>query len=103
VTLLGSVQSNRRVVNAGDSKAGMLLNSPGGRRAIQVTQEALPLSIRHLIGRADVAKVFVAGLEEPRASRATFEIVWARGDQPRPWFAMLQSLKSDAELSALAA
>ncbi len=83
-------------------RTGMLLNSPGGRRAIEVSQEALPLSIRYRIGRADVAKVFVAGLQEPRASRATFEIVWARGDQRMPWFAMLQSLKSDTELAASA-
>lgn len=84
-------------------RTGMLLNSPGGRRAIHVTQEALPLSLRYRIGRADVAEVFVAGLEEPRASRATFEIVWARGEQRKPWLAILQSLKSDTDLSAPAA
>jgi uncharacterized protein YbjT (DUF2867 family) len=84
-------------------RTGMLLNSLGRGRTIRVTQEALPLSIRYRIGRADVAKVFVASLEEPRASHATFEIVWARGDERKPWPAMLESLKSDSELAAAGA
>jgi hypothetical protein len=61
-----------------------------------VTQSALPLSIRYRIGRPDAAKVFVASLEEPRASRTTFEIVWARGEARTAWTAMLKSLRPDA-------
>ena len=76
-------------------RAGMLQNGPGGRRAITVTQEALPLSIRYRIARADVAEAFVAALEHPRASRATFEIVWARRGHAQPWPVLLNGLKSD--------
>jgi uncharacterized protein YbjT (DUF2867 family) len=77
-------------------RTGMLLNRPKGQRAIRLTQEALPLSFRYRIARADVAEVFVAGLGEPRASRSTFEVVWDR--QPvEDWRALLKGLKSDAE------
>ena len=84
-------------------RTGMLLDSPGGRRAIKLTQEALPLSIRYRIARADVAEAFVAALEHPRASRATFEVVWAHSGRPAPWSALLQRLKPDAELPLPAA
>jgi uncharacterized protein YbjT (DUF2867 family) len=83
-------------------RTGMLLNGQDGRRAIRLTQEALPLSIRHRICRADVAQVFVTALEETRASRATFEIVWSRRGQHTSWIAALQNLRSDAELSKIA-
>jgi uncharacterized protein YbjT (DUF2867 family) len=82
-------------------RTGMLVNSPSGRRAIRLTQQALPLSIRYRIARADVAEVFVAAMEHPRASRATFEVVWAhRHETVEPWRTLLPSLKSDAELSS---
>jgi uncharacterized protein YbjT (DUF2867 family) len=84
-------------------RTGMLQNGPGGRRAITVTQKALPLSIRYRIARADVAEAFVAALDHARASRATFEIVWARGGQRQPWSELLQELKSDRELQSPAA
>jgi uncharacterized protein YbjT (DUF2867 family) len=77
-------------------RTGMLLNRRSGLRSIQLTQEALPLSLRYRIARADVAEVFVAALGEPRASRSTFEVVWDR--QPvEDWRALLKGLKSDAE------
>jgi uncharacterized protein YbjT (DUF2867 family) len=78
-------------------RTGMLQNGPGGRRAITLTQEALPLSIRYRIARRDVAEAFVAALDDPRASRATFEIVWARSGQPQPWSMLLRGLRSDRE------
>lgn len=82
-------------------RTGMLVNGPSGRRAIRLTQEALSLSIRYRIARADVAEVFVAAMEHPRASRATFEVVWAHSRQlVEPWRTLLPSLRSDAELSA---
>jgi uncharacterized protein YbjT (DUF2867 family) len=84
-------------------RAGMLMNRPSGRRPIRVTQEALPLSIRYRIARADVAEVFLAALREPRASRATFEAVWADRQQPETWREVLRALKSDTELSTPAA
>jgi len=76
-------------------RTGILMNRANDGRAIHVTQTALPLSIHYRIGRPDVAKVFVASLDEPAASRATFEIVWARGEAQTAWLAMLRSLKPD--------
>jgi uncharacterized protein YbjT (DUF2867 family) len=75
-------------------RCGFLLNSPGGRHSLSVTQEALPLSLRYRIARADVAEVFVASLAHPRASRATFEVVW--GGSGQSLNAQLDSLKPDA-------
>ena len=77
-------------------RAGFLLNRPGGRRAVEVSQRALPLAPRYRIARADVAAAFVEALEHPRASRATFEVVWGRGHQREDWNALLGRLKPDA-------
>lgn len=60
-------------------RAGVLLNREGGRRAMTITQEALPLSIRFHVARADVAEVLVAVLQHPCAERATLDVVWGRG------------------------
>ena len=43
-------------------RTGMLVNRPAGQHN-EITQVALPLSVRHRIARADVAQVFVAALE----------------------------------------
>lgn len=64
----------------------MLLNRSGGQRVVEVTQDALPLSPRHRIARADVAEAFVAALDHPRATRATFEVVWGHGNRREAWF-----------------
>ncbi len=79
-------------------RAGVLLNRPEGRRPIRLTQEPLALSFRNRIARADVARVFAAALGEPNASRATFEVVWARQQPSEPWSTLLKRLKSDDEL-----
>lgn len=76
-------------------RAGFLLNSPGGRRAVDVSQEALPLAPRYRIARADVAEAFVAALEDPRASRATFEIVWGSGPRLVDWDVLFTHLRPD--------
>ena len=80
-------------------RTGMLQNGAAGRRVIRLTQEALPLSIRYRIARADVAEAFAAAVDHPRASRATFEIVWAGSGRPESWPALFEGLKPDAELS----
>jgi uncharacterized protein YbjT (DUF2867 family) len=77
-------------------RAGILLNRPGGQRAVVVTQRPLPLSIRYRIARADVADVFVAALDHPRAVRATFEVVWGDGPPRNPLPTLLDQLKPDA-------
>jgi uncharacterized protein YbjT (DUF2867 family) len=74
-------------------RAGMLTNGPPGRHGIKVTQEALPLSPRYRIGRADVAAVFVAAMQHPRTVRTTFEIVWQRGAVP--WIDCFDHLEPD--------
>ena len=80
-------------------RTGMLQNRSAGRHVIKLTQEALPLSIRYRIARADVAEAFAAAVDDPRASRATFEIVWAGRGRPEPWPTLFEALKPDVELS----
>jgi uncharacterized protein YbjT (DUF2867 family) len=75
-------------------RAGVLLNRPGGRRAIVVTQTPLPLSIRYRIARADVADALVCARDHPRASRASFDVVWGAGPRTTEWPALLDSLAS---------
>ena len=76
-------------------RAGMLLNGPGGRRAIEVSQEPRPLSPLQRIARADVAETFVEALERPGTSKATFEVVWGRGPRERSWDELLGRLRPD--------
>jgi len=76
-------------------RCGVLTDSPAGEHAITMSQTRLPLSLRYRISRADVAECFAAALEHPRASRATFEIVWGRRGSPEPWPRMLDRLQSD--------
>ena len=76
-------------------RAGVLLNRPGGRRTILLTQDARPLSIRYRIARADVAAAFVAALDHPNASRVTCDVVWGRGTRPDSWDALFARLKPD--------
>jgi len=81
-------------------RAGMLLNRPGGQRAIRITQENLPLSLlRYRIAREDVAETFVSALSHPRASRATFEVVWGKGPRREPLSLQLDTLKPDSSSS----
>jgi len=77
-------------------RVGFLLDRPGEQRAVVVGQGALPLALRHRIARADVAAAFVEVLHHPRASRATFEIVWGTGPRQESWEALLDRLKPDA-------
>jgi uncharacterized protein YbjT (DUF2867 family) len=74
-------------------RTGVLLNRPGGERAIHLTQEPLPLSPRYRIARADVADAFVAALEHPRTPRTTFEIVWGKGPRQESWPILLDRLQ----------
>jgi uncharacterized protein YbjT (DUF2867 family) len=78
-------------------RAGVLLNSPGGRRALTVTQRDLPLSIRYRVSRADVADGFVASLDDPRTNNTTFDVVWGKGPRLQTWAQMLASLAPDSE------
>jgi uncharacterized protein YbjT (DUF2867 family) len=77
-------------------RAGVLLNRPGGQHAIRITQESLPLSLRYRIAREDVAETFVAALNHPCASRATFDVVWGKGPRRQSLSALLDRIEPDA-------
>src|SRR5262245_7317270 len=77
-------------------RTGVLLNRASGQRVIEVTQRPLPLSPRYRIARADVAEVFLAALEHPRATRATFEVVWGPLGKPEVFAGLLDRLEPDA-------
>lgn len=81
-------------------RTGVLLNRPGGRHRISVTQSPLPLSIRYRIARADVARIFAAALEHPDTSRTTFEAVWGPPGEPGAWDKLLDGLTPDGGSSA---
>jgi len=76
-------------------RSGVLVDAPAGEHLIKLSQGSLPLSLRYRIARADVAAGFVAALDHPRASRATFEIVWGDRGRPEPWPHMLDRLQQD--------
>lgn len=80
-------------------RVGFLTNSPSGRRAVIVSQDALPLVPWHRIARADVAEAFVEAMQDPRASRTTFDIVGGKGRR-EDWRALFGRLKPDARASA---
>ncbi len=77
-------------------RAGFLLNSPGGGRAVEVSQEAHPLAPRYRIARADVAETFVEALKRPSTSRTTFDVVWGPGSRREAWDVLFGRLKRDA-------
>ena len=76
-------------------RAGFLLDVPGGRRAIELGQEARPLAPWYRISRADVAETFVQALKHPRTSRTTFEVVWGTGPPREGWTMLFGHLKPD--------
>jgi uncharacterized protein YbjT (DUF2867 family) len=82
-------------------RVGFLFNHPGGKHAIIVGQDALPLALRHRIARADVAEAFVEAMQHPRASRATFEIVCDKGPRRESWGALFDRLNPDQRPQAI--
>jgi uncharacterized protein YbjT (DUF2867 family) len=77
-------------------RSGVLVDAPASEHVIELSQTRLPLSLRYRIARGDVAACFVAALDHPRASRATFEIVWGHRGRPEPWSQMLGQLQPDS-------
>ena len=78
-------------------RVGFLANAPANQRQVEISQGALPLSFTRRIGRADVAEAFAAALHHPNASRATFEIIWGKGQPRENWDRLLDGLKPDVE------
>jgi len=81
-------------------RTGVLLNRPGGRHLITVTQQPLPLSVRYRIARADVAEVFAAALKHPRTAHATFETVWSQRGRPQMLSGLFDQLEPDTAIAA---
>jgi len=77
-------------------RAGFLLNSPGGKRAIEVGQQAHPLAPKYRIARADVAEAFVQALNHRSTTRTTFEVVWGKGPRREQWDILFGRLKHDS-------
>lgn len=76
-------------------RAGFLVNSPGGRRTIEVRQGPYPLAPQYRIARADVAETFVEALKRASTSRTTFDVVWGGGSRREPWDLLFGRLKPD--------
>ena len=76
-------------------RVGFLLDRPAGEHAVVVGQDALPLTLGNRIARADVAEAFVEAMQHPRASRATFEIVWGKGPRREGFRSLLEKLEAD--------
>src|SRR6266481_291159 len=77
-------------------RAGFLTNSPGGRRAIEVSQRDYPLGFKYRISRADVAEVFIQALKHPITRRTTFEVVRAKRGRRERWDIRFGQLAPDA-------
>lgn len=77
-------------------RVGFLVDRPGGRREVALSQHARPLSLRTRIARADVADCFVAALDHARASRSTFEIVWGEETRRESWTEKFERVRMDA-------
>lgn len=76
-------------------RVGVLFDRPRGWRAIDITQDERPLSLGTRISRLDVADVFVASLDHPAVSRATFEVVGRSGPPSETVEALLNTLRPD--------
>ncbi len=76
-------------------RAGVLVDHPVGRRAIEVSQHDYPLALGYRISRGDVAETFVEALKDSRTERTTFEVVWAKGTQREGWDVLFGRLKPD--------
>ena len=77
-------------------RAGFLTNSPGGRRAIEVSQREYPLGFKYRICRADVAEVFIQALKYRSTLRTTFGAVWVKGRRGQGWDVQFGQLTPDA-------
>ncbi|MGH7459749.1 MAG: NAD(P)H-binding protein [Longimicrobiales bacterium] len=78
-------------------RAAFLLNRPANQRAIRISQNNSALTLHEGIARADVAEALVEAVYHPDATRATFEIRWARGPRQSSWPELLSGLQPDRQ------
>jgi NAD(P)-dependent dehydrogenase (short-subunit alcohol dehydrogenase family) len=77
------------------AKAGMLGNDPASDRTLAIGTTEVALTMGRKIGRADLAKVLIACVDEPAASRREFSVFYApqgRGETPQTIAAKLRTL-----------
>lgn len=65
-------------------KAGLLTNGPASDRRLVVDAVEVPLSARYRIGRADLARVMIAAVDEDAASRQEFCAYYGAGAETAP-------------------
>jgi hypothetical protein len=58
------------------------MNSEGGKKPIELSQNQYPLYLRYRIARKDVAKIFVGALKTDKANNKTFDAVWSKDSEP---------------------
>lgn len=76
-------------------KAGMLANLPASDRALDISRTEVALTMSRKIGRADLARVLIACVDEPAASRKEFSVYYAAagtGETPASIAAKLRAL-----------
>ena len=76
-------------------RVAFLLNWTARQRAIRVSQDESPLTIRECIARGDVAEALVEALFHPNTVRTTFEVKWDKGLRRSNWPALFNGLKPD--------
>lgn len=59
-------------------RAGYLMNSEGGKKPIELSQNEYPLYLKYRIARKDVARIFFEALKSDEANNKTFDAVWAK-------------------------
>jgi uncharacterized protein YbjT (DUF2867 family) len=76
-------------------RVGFLTNHAGGGRQVKVCQQDLPLVPSNKICREDVAEAFIEAMRHPKASCATFDIVWDKGPRHTSLNALYSQLQPD--------
>ncbi|WP_448505942.1 NAD(P)H-binding protein [Immundisolibacter sp.] len=70
-------------------RAGILNDKPAGQHALVITAQDRPLEMRYRIARADLARVMLACVTDPAASKREFSVFWGEAGHD-----------SDAQLAA---
>ena len=73
-------------------RAGMLTDSPPGRRPVVLSTGDQPLSLRTRVSRGDMAELFVHLLESGPGARRVLEVVEGPGDGGTDWSGALDEI-----------
>ena len=72
------------------------LTSGDGKRAIELSQRDLRMSLFRRISRDAAAEVFVEALRRSAGQRTTFEASWSSRKEPEPWDDLFRRLRPDS-------